>query len=115
MKTINELAKEYVAYNNTKPNDNLDCEKHYSLGLEKGFIDGYNHALSSQWHNIRDNPNDLPTTENGINLDIIAIVWSKHYKKWIYKKVTYQKAHKTFYDESICKPLAWMYIPKFNI
>ena len=98
-----KLAEEYA--NTVKcewENDTyyVDCRDK----IEEAFIAGLKAARDAMWHDLRENPNDLPE-DCAINQDGKRVMYDRINKVWRNDDA----------DEYICDdPIAWCEIPTFE-
>lgn len=99
-----KLAEEYA--NTVKcewENDTyyVDCRDK----IEEAFIAGLKAARQKMWHDLRENPNDLPE-DCAINQDGKRVIYDRINKVWRNDDA----------DEYICDdPIAWCEIPTFEV
>lgn len=88
--------------------------------MKKAHLDGLKEGRKSQWHDLRENPNDLPTTEDFHNFSKYVLcalkfndfvfyqVMSIHYpsKTWIVADSAKNYSHRNV--------IAWCELPKFE-
>lgn len=105
MMTDNELAEKTVMSHSVKA---IREQIPYFEFAEQMFLEGLREGRKLEWHNLRENPSDLPPThstvldENGDKVEYIGYgkwqVYSEYYEKYV----------------EIDKPVAWCELPEFN-
>ena len=99
--TDKEMAEEYSKsacawIEDREPLDEIDIQEAYLAGLKA--------ARKEMWHDLRENPNDLPE-DCAINQDGKRVIYDSINKVWRNDDA----------DEYICDdPIAWCEIPTFE-
>lgn len=83
----------------------LGCTKSPFEAAKEGFLAGLKAARKEMWHDLRENPNDLPE-DCAINQDGKRVIYDSINKVWRNDDA----------DEYICDdPILWCEIPTFEV
>lgn len=104
--TDDELAEEYI-------DEHAPCFREYPKAprgaLKQSFLAGLEKGRP-KWHDLRENPNDLPPLEKGARFMSIDVLTDRGETAYYY----YEDCWYDTYNNEIDQPLAWCEIPKYT-